>query len=70
MRHFRGLNTSFLIEPPSPRRRRAVTQGLRTVEVVPLEYLDVVLVLALAEAREGLPRAVPALEEVDSQGAY
>jgi hypothetical protein len=66
VRYFRGLNTSFLIEPPSPRRRRAITQGLRIVEVIPLKHLDIILVLALAEAREGLPRVVLALEEVDS----
>ena len=36
------------------------------MEVIPLEYLDIILVLALVEAREGLPRVVLALEEVDS----
>jgi hypothetical protein len=35
------------------------------VELVPLKDLDIVLVLALVEAREGLARAVLALEEVD-----
>jgi len=40
------------------------------VEVIPLKYLNIILVLALAEAREGLPRVVLAPEEVDSQGAY
>jgi len=64
--YFRGLNTSFLIEPPSPQHRYTITQGLYIVEVIPLKYLDIILVLALAEAREGLPRAVLAPEEVDN----
>jgi hypothetical protein len=35
------------------------------VEVVPFKDLDIVLVLTLVEAREGLARVVLALEEVD-----
>jgi hypothetical protein len=40
------------------------------VGIIPLQDLDIVLVLACAEAGKGLPRAVLVPEEVDGQSAY
>jgi hypothetical protein len=65
VRDFGAIDASLAIQALGPRRYNAVAQGLAHVEVVPLKDLDIVLVLALAEAREGLARAVLALEEVD-----
>jgi hypothetical protein len=62
---FRATDASLAIQAPGPGRRSVVAQGLAHVEVIPLKDLDIVLVLALVEAGEGLARAVLALEEVN-----
>jgi hypothetical protein len=62
---FRAIDASLVIQALSLRRYNAIAQGLAHVEVVLLKDLNIVLVLALVEAREGLARAMLALEEVD-----
>jgi hypothetical protein len=70
MCYLRAMDAGLAIEAPGPRRCRTVTQGLAYIEVVPLKDLDIIPVLTLAEAGEGLARAVPAPEEIDGQCAY
>jgi hypothetical protein len=65
VRDFGAIDASLVIQALGPGRRSAVAQGLAHVEVVPLKDLDIVPVLALVEVREGLARAMLALEEVD-----